>query len=206
MSSTTSGTNSTRTTENGATIRVAGRVTASSRSRKVRTPKGRTLGKPQAAKADGKWNRKDTARGASPEVPQVRVKRWGKSPPAPWRHGGSSNPVRCKVKQIPLKRPAEGSGTPLEPSGNRRPRGMVTLDRIRLRGLLKENPAICRVFPFWVAHSCITGASHLPSSGPRLRTAAPNVPLFMRNPCPRSSTSMRLRKSVAYRGGPRRDL
>jgi hypothetical protein len=25
------------------------------------------------------------------------------------------NPVRCKVKQIPLTRPAEGSGTPLEP-------------------------------------------------------------------------------------------
>ena len=124
----------------GATIRGAGRVTASSRSRKVRTPKGRTLGKPQAAKADGKWNRKQTACGASPEAPQVRVKRWGKSPPASWRHGGSSNPVRCKVKQIPLTRPAEGSGTPLEPSGNRRPRGMVTLDRIRLTGLLTENP------------------------------------------------------------------
>jgi len=29
--------------------------------RKVRTPKGRALGKPQAAKADGKWHRKDTA-------------------------------------------------------------------------------------------------------------------------------------------------
>jgi hypothetical protein len=32
--------------------------------RKVRTPQGRTLGKPQAAKADGKWNRKQTAAGA----------------------------------------------------------------------------------------------------------------------------------------------
>jgi len=32
-------------------------------SRKVRTPKGKTLGKPQAAKADGKWHRKDTAPG-----------------------------------------------------------------------------------------------------------------------------------------------
>jgi hypothetical protein len=30
-------------------------------SRKVRTPQGRTLGKPQAAKADGKWHRKETA-------------------------------------------------------------------------------------------------------------------------------------------------
>ena len=45
---------------------LAGRVTAgrSRRSRKVRTPKGRTLGKPQAAKADGKWHRKETATGA----------------------------------------------------------------------------------------------------------------------------------------------
>ena len=31
------------------------------RSRKVRTPQGRMLGKPQAAKADGKWHRKETA-------------------------------------------------------------------------------------------------------------------------------------------------
>ena len=31
------------------------------RPRKVRTPQGRTLGKPQAAKADGKWNREETA-------------------------------------------------------------------------------------------------------------------------------------------------
>jgi len=62
-----------------------------------------------------------------------------------------------------LTRPAEGSGTPLELSGNRRPRGMVTQDRIRLTGLLKENPAICRVFPFWgtgrLARACITRAS-----------------------------------------------
>ena len=33
------------------------------RPRKVRTPQGRTLGKPQAAKADGKWNREETAGG-----------------------------------------------------------------------------------------------------------------------------------------------
>ena len=43
----------------------AGRVTAGAasavRSRKVRTPQGRTLGKSQAAKADGKWHRKETA-------------------------------------------------------------------------------------------------------------------------------------------------
>jgi len=41
----------------------AGRVAAGGfgRPRKVRTPQGRTLGKPQAAKADGKWNREETA-------------------------------------------------------------------------------------------------------------------------------------------------
>jgi hypothetical protein len=48
-----------------------------------------------------------------------------------------------------MRRPAEEPGAPLEPSGNRRPREMVTPDRIRLRGLLRENPAICRVFLFW---------------------------------------------------------
>jgi pimeloyl-ACP methyl ester carboxylesterase len=31
---------------------------------------------------------------------------------------------------------------PLEPSGDRRPRGMVTLDRIRLTGLLQKSPAL----------------------------------------------------------------
>jgi len=38
----------------------------------------------EAAKADGKWHRKETASGIafSPEMPVVRVKRWGKSPPA----------------------------------------------------------------------------------------------------------------------------
>ena len=37
------------------------REPAQAGSRKVRTPKGRTLGKSQAAKADGKWHRKETA-------------------------------------------------------------------------------------------------------------------------------------------------
>jgi hypothetical protein len=44
------------------------------------------------------------------------------------------------VKQAPLTLPAEEPGTPLEPSGNRRPREMVTLDRIRLTGLLRKKP------------------------------------------------------------------
>jgi hypothetical protein len=41
------------------------------------------LGKTQAAKADGKWHRKETATGTL-EMPGVRVKWWGKSPPASW--------------------------------------------------------------------------------------------------------------------------
>ena len=36
--------------------------------------------------------------------------------------------------------PAEEPGTPLEPLGNRWPREMVTLDRIRLTGLLQKKP------------------------------------------------------------------
>jgi hypothetical protein len=44
-----------------------------------------------------------------------------------------------------MRRPAEEPGAPLEPSGNRRPREMVTPDRIRLIGLLPGNPAFCRV-------------------------------------------------------------
>jgi hypothetical protein len=53
---------------------------------------------------------------------------------------GLPNPVRCKAKQVPLTRPAEGPGTPLEPSGNRRPREMAIHDRIRLTGLLRKKP------------------------------------------------------------------
>jgi len=41
----------------------AGWPRAGDGSRKVRTPQGRTLGKSQAAKADGKWHRKETATG-----------------------------------------------------------------------------------------------------------------------------------------------
>src|SRR5262249_36335736 len=77
----------------------------------------------------------------SPETPAVRVKGCGKSAPASWGHGGSPNPVRCKGKQVPTTRPAEEPGTPLEPSRKRRPREMVTHDRIRLTGLLRKSPA-----------------------------------------------------------------
>src|SRR5690349_20471837 len=47
---------------------------------------------------------------SSPETPAVRVKRWGKSPPASWRHGGWPNPVRCKAKQAPHKVARRGAG------------------------------------------------------------------------------------------------
>src|SRR5207247_3173940 len=49
---------------------------------------GQDAGATQAAKADGKWHRKETASDGSRETSKVRVKRWGKSPPASWRHGG----------------------------------------------------------------------------------------------------------------------
>jgi hypothetical protein len=80
--------------------------------RKVRTPQGRTLGKPQAAKADGKWNREETAgrRSISPETPVARVKRWGKSPPASRRRGGSPNPVRCKANRLRHEVARPGAG------------------------------------------------------------------------------------------------
>jgi hypothetical protein len=44
------------------------------------------------------------------------------------------------VKQVPTTRPAEEPGTPLEPSRKRRPREMVTHDKIRLTGLLRKPP------------------------------------------------------------------
>src|SRR5262249_31576680 len=76
----------TRSTRDGVTIRRAGRVTAGliarSSSRKVRTPQGKDAGETQAAKADGKWNRKETAGRFRKRHWPVRVKRWGKSPPA----------------------------------------------------------------------------------------------------------------------------
>jgi hypothetical protein len=53
--------------------------------------------------------------------------------------------------------PAEEPGTPLEPPGNQWPREMVTLDRIRLTGLLQKTPANAGVFylPFdWKSLSC----------------------------------------------------
>src|SRR5204863_2997023 len=94
---------------------------------------GQDAGATQAAKADGKWHRKETACDGSRETPKVRVKRWGKSPPASWRHGGSPNPVRCKANRSRYQAARRGTGL--------LPREMVTLDRIRLTGLLPRSPA-----------------------------------------------------------------
>src|SRR6266542_3907171 len=127
---------------NAGTIGTAGRVTASLRARgKSGHHRAGRWGNPRRRKpTDSGTERRPPPANTSPETPAVRVKGWGKSPPASWRHGGSPNPVRCKVKQVPMTRPAEEPGTPLEPPGNRRPREMVTHDRIRLTGLLRKKP------------------------------------------------------------------
>src|SRR5207244_8216284 len=82
--------------------------------------------------------RRPPAANSSPETPKVRVKRWGKSPPASWRHGGSPNPVRCKANRSRSQAARRGTGL--------LPRGMVTQDRIRLTGLLRKTHANAGVF------------------------------------------------------------
>jgi hypothetical protein len=166
------------------TIRGAGRVTAEA---------ARLRGKSGHHRA-GRWGnprrRKPTESGTerrpppathSPETPAVRVKGWGKSPPAPWRHGGSPNPVRCKVKQVPTTRPAEEPGTPLEPPGNRRPREMATQDRIRLMACYGKSPgngAFSIVGPppqvIFPSRSFANGRASFPSSGRPVGRRAPS--------------------------------
>src|SRR5512133_3574122 len=133
----------------GSSVRSAGRITVRRRDRGynwTRRPgdrgpswleespdtEGQDAGATQAAKADGKWHRKETAGEGSRETSTVRVKRWGKSPPASWRHGGSPNPVRCKANRFRYEAARPGTGLP--------PRGMGTGDRIRLTGLLRKKP------------------------------------------------------------------
>src|SRR5262249_21547344 len=121
----------------------AGRVTAGRLDESVRGKSGHRRagrwGNPRRRKpTESGTERRPPPANDSPETPAVRVKRWGKSPPASWRHGGSPNPVRCKVKQVPTTRPAEEPGTPFEPSRKRRPREMAIHDRIRLTGLLRK--------------------------------------------------------------------
>ena len=127
-----------------ATIRHAGRAAAGRRTARLEES-------PDTTGQDAGGNprrRKPTESGTERKPPAahlrrrrpVRVKRWGKSPPASWRHGGSPNPVRCKTNRLRPRRPAEEPGRSLEPPGNRRPRWMVALDKIRLTGLLRKKP------------------------------------------------------------------
>ena len=72
--------------------------------------------------------------------------------------------------------PAEGSGTPLERPGNRPPREMVAHDRIRLTGLLRENPAIAG-FSYLgeTAWPSASGSSNRPERGLLVEEGLPGV-------------------------------
>jgi len=84
---------------------------------------------------------------------------------------------------------------------------MVTPDRIRLRGLLQENPAICRVFLFLDAEcfagACITHASRRSEMGVAAhsvsRAALVTKPLIEPNTASNGARINELRKAVAYR-------
>src|SRR3954454_20675844 len=71
---------------------------------------GQDAGASQAAKADGKWNRKQTADGVSRETPPVRIKRGGKSPPVSRRRAESPNPVRSKANRARHEAARPGPG------------------------------------------------------------------------------------------------
>jgi hypothetical protein len=83
-----------------------------------------------------------------------------------------------------MRRPAEEPGALLEPSGNRRPREMVTPDRIRLTGLLRK-PLQMQGFLFGRASPVHHARPTSRSEGGRETLANP---LFMRILCPRSPT------------------
>ena len=72
---------------------------------------GQDAGASQAAKADGKWHRKETASRVSPETRAVRVKRWGKSPPATAATRRLAKPHPVQGEQGPPTLPAEGPGS-----------------------------------------------------------------------------------------------
>ena len=75
------------------------------------------------------------------------------------------------MKQVPTTRPAEEPGTPLEPSRKRRPREMVTQDRIRLTGLLRKKPWQ-RGFFYSTVKRCITPVHRAGAYGLGLRVEA----------------------------------
>jgi len=94
-----------------------------------------------------------------------------------------------------LTQPAEEPGTPLEPSGNCRPREMVTHDRIRLTGLLRKKPWKRGFF-----YACLLAgdSSCSPRAGPDdglHGTARRGRPAWPRRPCrlraaPQTKTNM----------------
>src|SRR3954467_13565195 len=85
---------------------------------------GQDAGASQAAKADGKWHRKETAFDVSPEASEVRVKRWGKRPPA-----------TAATRRLAKPRPVQGEQGP--------PRGCPPRARVAAEkdGHPRQNPA-----------------------------------------------------------------
>ena len=87
---------------------------------------------------------------------------------------GSSSPraTACDGSARPPARGSRARGMRVGCSFRTGWRGMVIQDRIRLRGLLTENPAICRVFLFHgtdaVEAACITRASRVRKVSSRL--------------------------------------
>jgi len=116
--------------------------TASSRSRKVRTPQGAVLGNTQAERSGGRGPQKQYA----PGMPGVRVKRWSKSPPAALATGPARHPPpgARPSSERPL-RGHRGGPPPGSRVGRRRWSATIIPDRwlppddgyrIRLTGLL----------------------------------------------------------------------
>ena len=121
---------------------------------------GQDAGASQAAKADGKWNRKETASDVSPETPEVRVKRWGKSPPA-----------TAATRRLAKPRPVQGEQGP--------PRGCPPRARVAAKrdGHPRQNPAYRPAKEKALANGAFSmgrlpgESSYVPVSGQRARAA-----------------------------------
>jgi hypothetical protein len=100
--------------------------------RNVRTPQGRVLGNTQSGRPAGKCHREQTADGGTglrSGPAQGRVKRCGKSAPAPGAtRVARQTPPGARPRRGRTARPQTPPGRPLEPAGNRRPRGMAATD------------------------------------------------------------------------------
>jgi len=99
-------------------IRLAGRVTASPRMRRRgksghhragRSQRARTAGRRRKPTESGTENRPPAA--CSPETPPVRVKRWGKSPPATVVTRRLAKPRPVQGEQAPPRRPVKEPGS-----------------------------------------------------------------------------------------------